>query len=1189
MSLNFKDLQGSYVLNTKTQYIFDPTPPFDAKKYLASWIFTLDMSNVTLASGMTDGSVQVVLNRALMKNINPYEMELIGVKLSNPFVKKETIPFNNTGLYHLDSSFEISFSTLQSMKRNYIAFQYYVKAIVEGDFKQKLRISYPRDIERQLFYYSSQMILLLSYDNAPVIDPDQIDSSPAIQLEYAYDGGVKIPEPYDYNLIAIDLSVFNVGTTPLHQRMSISFDYSKKSGFVSYSSLDRTAKFVDPMSIVCAYEENGKIVVDENSQVLEVTSRNSVNSYQSFVLTCSDRQLTSDFTLFMFARKYDDRTRAVCKFGTECGITSYMIASYELKNGEQYDNLIASFDKNSKLSGSFMINNQNTAIYSKYAAPSTIQKPLSLKFAFSIDFTAHRLDVSDNMIYFEYTNSLQPHVDPFSMRVTILNESTNSFELFQPDIPKLGEAKWAFDPTVYNNTNLVFGLWIYDKSTAVLGEAVFVNYARNIEYHNLDNLNVTVYFEKVEIRPETQSRPFYVLDKFEGDSNNVVDESLEIMNYDEGRIFKFLPSMSFSDKNGNAIDVKFSEMTCAYLIKDSNGAYSTIEYSDDKPTFSQDPVDKVSKYFLDCSEDIRATEFIVLLISKKFKREEHVINFGEPVTIDPFFLSKFVTGWSDKDILQVTVNPNSDLKGQFTLANRDVSSYQDFIFPHTIQQPLTILGVFDLYHITVSTSDVFDFNAITVEFIKSSSIFNVDPKSFRIFKVHTKSKIFELLFDDQPFEGPWKLEIDTRTGSDTSYTFAICAFEGSSANFEQEYSIYYSRMLEFSLEKDKLEFSFQLTTDNTEISQEVEPSFKLVRNETVGQLIIDPVSKSDYYSIYSFDISQNLLSFGVKSWREFTISNLDKELDNSTLACAFAFGKDNLHISPEKATFKDGSFHLNCQENVMVNSYQLYVVAKKIFIPPTPTPSPSVPPQPIPSPSRPRPEPSVIPPKPEPTIVPPKPSPSIPRPIPSYSKGPHPIPSPQPNPITSFERENGIPLIQDSTISKKIQSGESALYQITIPSHSRLSLSCSTLSGKDVIVLVGQNFKPTNQHYSVRMLSNHIQSLDNPSSNSQIYFIAIEGPSEGFSQFTLLPSVTQLNVKSSSSQHLLGQSITGFIVTIVLLTLSLIGTLILFLACGIYWKKKNNLQYSQETTGLVRRGNPNSLQLEASYYSENNL
>ncbi|EFC42158.1 predicted protein [Naegleria gruberi] len=264
----------------------------------------------------------------------------------------------------------------------------------------------------------------------------------------------------------------------------------------------------------------------------------------------------------------------------------------------------------------------------------------------------------------------------------------------------------------------------------------------------------------------------------------------------------------------------------------------------------------------------------------------------------------------------------------------------------------------------------------------------------------------------------------------------------------------------------------------------------------------------------------------------------------------------------------------------MVNSYQLYLVAKKIFIPIPPNPTPSIPP-----------EPSIAPPKPEPTLIPPKPS--LPTPIPSYSKGPAPPqPVPSPQPITSFERENGIPLIKDSTISKKIQAGESSLYRITIPSHSRLSLSCSTLSGKDILVLVGENFKPTNQHYSLRMFSNHIQSLDNPSSNSQIYFIVIEGPSEGFSQFTLLPSVAQLNVRSasSSSQHLIGQSVTGFIVTIVLLTLSLIGALIVILSCGIYWKKKSNSElYSLETTGLVRRGNANSLQVEASYYSENNL
>ena len=189
----------------------------------------------------------------------------------------------------------------------------------------------------------------------------------------------------------------------------------------------------------------------------------------------------------------------------------------------------------------------------------------------------------------------------------------------------------------------------------------------------------------------------------------------------------------------------------------------------------------------------------------------------------------------------------------------------------------------------------------------------------------------------------------------------------------------------------------------------------------------------------------------MKSSREFTISKVDKELDNTTLACAFAFGKDNFHISPEKA-FMDGFFHLNCQENVMVNSYQLYLVAKKIFIPIPPNPTPSIPP-----------EPSIAPPKPEPTLIPPKPS--LPTPIPSYSKGPAPPqPVPSPQPITSFERENGIPLIKDSTISKKIQAGESSLYRITIPSHSRLSLSCSTLSGKDILVLVGENFKPTNQH-----------------------------------------------------------------------------------------------------------------------------
>ena len=182
----------------------------------------------------------------------------------------------------------------------------------------------------------------------------------------------------------------------------------------------------------------------------------------------------------------------------------------------------------------------------------------------------------------------------------------------------------------------------------------------------------------------------------------------------------------------------------------------------------------------------------------------------------------------------------------------------------------------------------------------------------------------------------------------------------------------------------------------------------------------------------------------------------------------------------------------------MVNSYNFTIIAKKIKYPPTPIPSPSI---------KPTPEPSIVP---EPSIRPPTPIPSLqPAPVPST----HPEP---PTPISSFDRENGINLDKDTSVSRIIKSGDSILYRISIRPNQQLSLSCSSLVGKSMNIFIGQDFKPTHQKFTLQMNSNQVRSVENRSAQSQVIFVMVEGPSAGSSQIVLLPSVEKVENPENS-------------------------------------------------------------------------
>ncbi|EFC39316.1 predicted protein [Naegleria gruberi] len=179
------------------------------------------------------------------------------------------------------------------------------------------------------------------------------------------------------------------------------------------------------------------------------------------------------------------------------------------------------------------------------------------------------------------------------------------------------------------------------------------------------------------------------------------------------------------------------------------------------------------------------------------------------------------------------------------------------------------------------------------------------------------------------------------------------------------------------------------------------------------------------------------------------------------------------------------------------------------------------------------------------------------------------------NPFPSISHENSIPLPSDETITLNIQPGESILYQITLPSMKRLSLSCKTISGRDLNLFIGENFKPSYEMYSKVMNSNQEMDFENWKSIYQVFYIRVQGLKDSTTQFTIRASISQLRQVNSSSGARNDNYTIGLIVSSVISLLLLIITILTVLSCVFYWRKKRKLMEETRTKLL---STPNSLQ-----------
>ncbi|EFC42634.1 predicted protein [Naegleria gruberi] len=1070
---------GSYSLTLLNNDYFPTNRPYnDVITRLESDLIYLDLSKLTCVNNLEQkyAIITIKLKRRDIVNIDPYNLSVFSFVLKDRSLVYENVSFSNGGVNDLENEFSFSLKQVFESGRNYFGFQYWV----DSDYHSQtgIQIRYPKDITLLNSHFISSMELKFSYNRAPIINPNLVNSIPVISVynEFYQVEDKSIPKPFDYILSKSRTSLQNRGLKPLIEEKSMRFHYDERNGFRDSSN---NVYFIDPFSLVCAFSFGGDdyLKIDEQSRVIET-------KHSNYLLECSSSEITEDYSWTILAKKSDKRQKVNCYYGKPCPLSTDSISSLTLFAENDFETLNIWPELSSNISGNLLLKNlENSEELTTYSPPNTYQKPLTLINCFQVDFS--QLVISKKgQINFEFKKSTQPNEDPFSTRISILDKQTSSFFLYQKDSPTNSDLKWSINPL---NENVTFGLWSYSQSEAKLGDLVFVNYPRNVNYQLTDSLSMNVYFSGVSIStPNSYHRPHFTINQFTPNIsllNYVILQSFQMnygeglnhLEFDEGRIFNFFPTTTLVDLNGNKAQVKLTDLSCVYVLKSENSQYSIIELSDLYPKFSNDD----GSYQLDCSEDVRDDEFVFMLVGKQFERKFVSGVYGIPIEVDSAQIVLFETRWSPLDKFTISVDVNTVLRGEYIFMEKQIEDFKDYPLSNTNQKPLNILGIFEL-----------DYSKILPLSDFSNSILS--------------QKTFDLMFNDQPFTGPWEL-IVSGTGNEKSMIFAIAAFQDISALFNHEYPLSYSRQLQFTVDQSELMYSFQLSSSLSTLY----PTFQLDLNTThSNQTIIDPITKIEYVKIHSFSIQQDILNYNVKSTRKFTFSSIGSSLDPLSVTCAFTFkGDENFYVSKSKSQ----------HDNDFIQSI-LWIVARYVAPIPQPSALHSIHPQP------------------------------------STSQ-----PKPSPTPLNSFERENGIPLESGSTFSRTIDRGQSILTSIELNFGNRLTISFSSLSGQSMQLFVGTDFKPNSQLFTTIMDSNQVIFLTNVQSASQTIYMLIQGPlTDGQAQFTILPLITSIPPRESSNNPVIQNSndTTLFTVAIIILTLIIVILLIFGLGMGIYMRKQ---------------------------------
>ncbi|EFC35451.1 predicted protein, partial [Naegleria gruberi] len=153
-----------------------------------SEMFSFDFTNLS-CENVNSCKITVNTQRSILKNVDPYGMQIVGVRkdpVRNQLLKFD-IQYENFGEFELTSNFTITFSQIRETS---FSFQYYMQGVIHpvSNMRASIPISFPRDVSYHVDEYKTSMSILLSFDNAPIIDKSQLSLSPKILLQTFFTG-----------------------------------------------------------------------------------------------------------------------------------------------------------------------------------------------------------------------------------------------------------------------------------------------------------------------------------------------------------------------------------------------------------------------------------------------------------------------------------------------------------------------------------------------------------------------------------------------------------------------------------------------------------------------------------------------------------------------------------------------------------------------------------------------------------------------------------------------------------------------------------------------------------------------------------------------------------------------------------------------------------------------------------------